>query len=118
MQWLPPFDAASAKLVYENATRMTAHRFSPDMTMLFFTETAGQTSTDYAVYLSEPATRYPVTKCSSADANQTSMLVGARAVAGGRGGGGGGGGRGSNCLTGTGPVLLSGGPETGRGSCA
>ena len=30
-QWLPPFDDASKKVLYENNTRMTGHRFSPDM---------------------------------------------------------------------------------------
>ena len=58
MQWLPPYDDTSTKLVFENATRMTGHRFSPDMKMLFFSESSGTgqtaTTTDYAVYLSGP----------------------------------------------------------------
>ena len=99
-QWLPPFDAASAKVVYENNVRMTNARFSPDMTVLFYTETAGQNSTDYAVYLTEPAQRYAVMRSRSDDfyANPGSIMGtrggggGARGGgAGGRGGGGGGG---------------------------
>ena len=114
MRWLPPFDATSTKLIYENSTRMTGVRFSPDMQTIFYTETAGTTTTDYAVYLSDPAQRYAVMKCTATEfyANP-GALVGARAGgAGGRGGGGGGGagggrGGGGGCSAGTGPVLLS-----------
>jgi dipeptidyl aminopeptidase/acylaminoacyl peptidase len=109
MQWLPPFDATSMKLVYENSTRMAGHRFSPDMTMLFYTETTGTNGTDYAVYLSDPTQRYALMKCNSADANAVSAgtLVATRSAPAGRGGGGGGGGRGGGCAGGSGPVLLS-----------
>src|SRR5439155_21597534 len=41
-QWLPPFDAPSAKVIYENPTRISGHRYSPDMQILFFSERAGQ----------------------------------------------------------------------------
>ena len=50
-QWLPPFDDSSRKVLFENNTRMTGHRFSPDMQVLFFTERAGQNTIDTAVYL-------------------------------------------------------------------
>ena len=40
-QWAPPFDTASLKVVYENPTRVTGHRYSPDMQWLFFSERAG-----------------------------------------------------------------------------
>ena len=54
-QWLPPFDEASKKVIYENPTRMTGQRFSPDMKILFFSERAGQNTVESAVYLADPA---------------------------------------------------------------
>ena len=30
-QWLPPFDKASLKMIFESTTRMSGHRFSPDI---------------------------------------------------------------------------------------
>jgi hypothetical protein len=38
MQWLPPFGENDTKLIYENPTRMTGVRFSPDGQIIFFTE--------------------------------------------------------------------------------
>jgi dienelactone hydrolase len=120
MQWLPPFNDTSTKLVYENATTMSGHRYSPDMTMLFYSETAGQNTTVYAVNLAEPATRYPVSQTrgggaggragggaaagADADPNTPGTLVSAR---GGGGGGRGGGGARGGGAGGGGPVLVS-----------
>lgn len=105
MQWLPPFDAKSTKVIFENNTRMSNHRFSPDMQTLFFRETSGQNTTDYAVYLSDPAQRYKLTSFRTDDPNNPGSLLGVRGGGGGgRGGGGGGRGGGGG---GTGPVLLS-----------
>lgn len=106
MQWLPPFDDKSTKMVFENNTRMSSHRFSPDMQILFFRETSGQNNTDYAVYLSDPAQRYILTHFRTDDPNPGN-IVGVRGGGGGgaRGGGGGGGARGGG--GGVGPVLLS-----------
>ena len=42
-QWTAPFDDASRKVIFENSTRMTGHRFSPDMKMLFASERRGRT---------------------------------------------------------------------------
>ena len=113
MRWLPPFDATSAKLIYENSTRMNSVRFSPDMQTIFFSETTGPSTIDYAVYLNDPSQKFAVMHCAAADffANP-GALVGTRAGGGGRGGfggGGGGGGRGGGggCSTGSGPVLIS-----------
>ncbi len=111
MRWLPPFDATSTKQIYENQARMTGVRFTPDMQTIFYTETTGQTSTDYAVYLSDATQKYAVMHCTPSDLyTNPGGLVGARAGGGGRGaGGGGGGGRGGGggCSAGNGPVLLS-----------
>ena len=81
--------------IYESNTRMTGHRFSPDMQMLFVSERAGQNTVEYAVYLNEPAKRYTLARYRADDiyANPGS-IVSARGGGGGggRGGGGGGGG--------------------------
>ncbi|MBZ5495098.1 MAG: prolyl oligopeptidase family serine peptidase [Acidobacteriia bacterium] len=109
MQWLPPFDAKSAKMIFENNTRMSNHRFSPDMQILFFRETSGQNTLEVAVYLAEPTQRYTLAQFRTDDVNANpGSLVSARGGGGGgRGGGGGGGGRGGGGGAGGGTVLLS-----------
>ena len=98
-QWLPPFDDASKKVLYENDTRMSGHRFSPDMKVLFFTERAGQNSIDTAVFLSEPSKKYTLARYRGDDiyTNPGSIVAlrggGGGGGRGGRGGGGGGGGQ-------------------------
>ena len=42
MQWQPPFDKDAARILFESNTRMSNHRFSPDMQTLFVSERAGQ----------------------------------------------------------------------------
>jgi dienelactone hydrolase len=122
MQWLPPFSDSSTKQLYQNSTRMSGVRFSPDGQIVFFSETAGGSTMNVAVYLNDPAQKYVLTKSAgggaggggragggagggggaNADANPVGSLVG---VSGGGGGGGGGRGGGGG---GGGPVLLSG----------
>jgi dipeptidyl aminopeptidase/acylaminoacyl peptidase len=104
-QWVAPFDAANKKVIFENSTRMSGHRFSPDMQVLFFSERQGQNTIESAVYLSEPAKKYTLARYRNDDvyANPGS-IVGLR---GGGGGGGRGGGRGGGGGGGGGPVLLS-----------
>lgn len=106
IEWLPPFDANSTKVLYENDTRMSNHRFSPDMQTLFFRETSGQNTIDYAVYLDDPSHRYALARFRTSDfyANPGS-LVSARGTVGRGGRGGGFGGRGGG--GGSGPVMLS-----------
>jgi dipeptidyl aminopeptidase/acylaminoacyl peptidase len=105
-QWLPPFDDASRKVLFESTTRINGLRFSPDMKMIFFNERAGQNTVEYAVSLAEPAQRYTLARYRFDDvyANPGSLVGvrgggggGGRGAGGGRGGGGGGGG----------PVMLS-----------
>jgi dipeptidyl aminopeptidase/acylaminoacyl peptidase len=105
--WTPPFDDASKKVIYEHPTRISGHRFSPDMKVLFFSERAGQNTLDKAVYLDQPATQYTLARYRADDvyANPGS-IVGVRGGGGGGGRGGGGGGRGGGG-GGAGPVLLS-----------
>ena len=98
MQWLPPFDSASLSVVYESDTRMSGHRFSPDMQILFASERAGQNTHRFAVFLAEPDEKLTLARYETDDfyANPGSLLTTTGAVAGGgrsrfsRGGGGGG----------------------------
>jgi len=110
MQWLPPFEDKGAKVIFENNTRMSNHRFSPDMQILFFRETSGQNTVEVAVYLSEPTQRYTLTQFRTDDVNAnpgTLILArGAGGGGGGRAGGAGAGGRGAGG-GGGGTVLLS-----------
>jgi dipeptidyl aminopeptidase/acylaminoacyl peptidase len=105
-QWLAPFDDSSRKVLFEHTTRMSGHRFSPDMQVLFFTERSGQNTIDKAVYLESPATQYTLARYRSDDiyANPGSIVGLRGAASGGRGGGGRGGGGGGG---GSSPVLLS-----------
>ena len=105
-QWLPPFDAASAKVIYENPSRISGHRYSPDMQILFFSERAGQNALESAVYLNDTAKKFTLARYRADDiyANPGSIL----STRGGGGGGraGGAGGRGA-APGGSAPVLLS-----------
>jgi len=100
MQWLPPFDSTSRKVVYESDTRMSGHRFSPDMQILFLSERTGQNVHEYAVRLSDPSKRNTLARYRADDiyANPGSIVMAQGAPGGGggfggRGGGGAGGGR-------------------------
>src|SRR5262249_37442378 len=79
-----------------------------------YTETAGTTTTDYAVYLSDPTQRYAVMKCTATEFyGNPGALVGVRGGGGGgRGAGGGGGGGGAGGRGGGG----GGGSEAGHGA--
>ena len=106
-QWLAPFNDASKKVIYENTTRMSGHRFSPDMKVLFFTERAGQNTIDTAVYLTEPTKKYTLARYRADDIyTNPGSIVGLRGGGGGGGRGGGGGGRGGGG-GGGGQVMLS-----------
>jgi dipeptidyl aminopeptidase/acylaminoacyl peptidase len=109
-QWLPPFDEASKKVIFESNTRMTGLRFSPDMKMIFFSERAGQNTVEYAVSLAAPAERYTLARYAFDDVYANpGTLVGTRSMGGGggRGGAGGGGRGGGGGGGGVGPVQLS-----------
>ena len=103
-QWLPPFDASSAKVIYEQNTRMSGVRYSPDMKWLFFQERSGTgenaTTIDVAVNLQNTSEKFTLARTRGNDVyTNPGSLVGVR------GGGGGGGGRGGG---GGGPVLVTG----------
>ena len=98
-------------MIFENSTRMSGHRFSPDHQALFFGERAGQNTVEYAVYLSEPAKRYTISRFRADDvyANPGSIMTARGGAGGGRGAGAGAapGGRGGAGGPGGGIVLLS-----------
>ena len=97
-------------MIYDNNTRLTNHRYSPDMQVLFFSETTGPATTDYAVYLSDTEKRYQLMTsraASGVDPPNQATLISARGTwagpAGRAGGAGGAGGR----TGGTPPVMVS-----------
>lgn len=98
MQWLPPFDSASLEVVYEQDTRMTAHRYSPDHAWLFLSERQGQNNHEFAVQLSDAGTKHTLARWGVDDfyANPGRIVLTGGDVPGGGGfggfGGGGGGG--------------------------
>ncbi|MGD8359797.1 MAG: prolyl oligopeptidase family serine peptidase [Gemmatimonadota bacterium] len=84
--WAPPFDSTSKTVVYETSTRMSWHRFSPDMQVLFAAERSGQDQHIYAVDLNDPEEKHTLVRYSSDDfyANPGSLMT----ARGGSGGGG------------------------------
>ena len=96
-------------MLYESNTRITNHRFSPDMQTLFASERAGQNTVEFAVNLAEPATRYTLARYRTDDvyANPGSLVMVRGGAPGGGRGAGGGGGRGGVAGPGGGLVLLS-----------
>ncbi len=101
MLWAPPFNDASLSVVYETSSRMSAHRFNGDHSMLFVTERprngngrngAGGTIREYAVDLSDTGTSYTLVEYESDDfyGNPGSLInEGGRVPANNRFGGGG-----------------------------
>jgi len=101
MLWAPPFNDASLSVVYETSSRMSAHRFNADHSMLFVTERprngngrngAGGTIREYAVDLSDTGTSYTLVEYESDDfyGNPGSLInEGGRVPANNRFGGGG-----------------------------
>jgi dipeptidyl aminopeptidase/acylaminoacyl peptidase len=128
MQWLPPFSETSTKLIYENPTRMTGLRWSPDGSIIFFTEN----NATMAVYLADTTAKYTVMAAppggrgagqaggdtpaagggqgrgrGGAQADPVGTLVGVSGGGGGGGGGRGGGAGGGGGGGGGGAVLIS-----------
>lgn len=62
MQWLPPYDENSMTVVYESDNRLSNVRYSADGQILFLTEQQGQNRHEYAVFVSDPSTRYTISR--------------------------------------------------------
>src|SRR5262245_50077853 len=107
-QWTAPFGSADQKVVYENPTRISGHRYSPDMSILFFSERERQNSLESAVYLSDTSKKYQLARYRTDEVYENpGSLVSTRGTAAGGGrGAGGGGGRGA-APGGASPVMLS-----------
>ncbi len=98
MQWTAPFDSTSLKVLYVNDNRMSAHHYSPDHQTLFLSERQGQNVHEFAVSLSDPATKHTLARYGADDfyANPGNLVLEGGGVPSrgrgffGRGGGGGG----------------------------
>ncbi len=60
IQWLPPYDSTSTRVVYESSNRLADVRYSPDVQTLFLTERRGETTHEYAVLLSKPEEKHTI----------------------------------------------------------
>lgn len=67
MQWLPPFDNNSSKLIYENEDRIGSLTYSPDAQTLFMSETVSGDSHLFAVKLDDPGTKRTIYKHKTSD---------------------------------------------------
>jgi dipeptidyl aminopeptidase/acylaminoacyl peptidase len=110
MHWVPPFGDTDAKLIYENPTRMTGVRFSPDQQIVFFTEN----NATVALFLSDTTQKYTIAR-SGGGRGDGSGAAGAPAPAGGQGRGGAGDGGGPGTLVGVGAGAGGGGGRGGGG---
>lgn len=93
MQWIPPFDSASVRVVYESDERISSVQYSQDARMLFLTESARGSTHVYAVSLDEPDKKYTIYRHRTEDFYSnpgTLMTVDGRGARGGFGGFGGG----------------------------
>ncbi len=88
--WMPPFGEGNTKVLYESNTRISTHRYSADLSVLFLSERMGPQTHEYAVFLSEPTKRYTIARFRTEDVNTNpGSLVMASGTMGGRGGFGG-----------------------------
>ncbi len=93
VQWLPPFDTTSRKILLESNTRIAEVLFSEDGRALFAAENANGSAHVYAMYLDEPGKRYTLTRVRGLTASL------GRANAGVGGGGAARGGTGADSIT-------------------
>ncbi|HEX7089677.1 MAG TPA: prolyl oligopeptidase family serine peptidase [Longimicrobiales bacterium] len=70
MQWLPPFDSTSVKVVYESDSRMSNVRYSADGSVLFITESSDGATHEYAVFLSDPSRKYTISRTRGSGAGE------------------------------------------------
>ncbi|MGH7449188.1 MAG: S9 family peptidase [Longimicrobiales bacterium] len=62
MLWAPPYDESSRSVVYESDARISSVRYSADASVLFISEGTGTRRHEYAVFLSDPATRHTIAR--------------------------------------------------------
>ena len=79
MQWLPPFDEASRSVLFENDSRMSGHRYSEDMSILFASETTRGQIHEFAVRLDDPSETHTLARYEQDDVYaHPGSLVGVR----------------------------------------
>jgi len=62
MQWLPPFDSASAKVVFETTGQIRSVQYSSNPQLIFITERASGSNHVYAVSLDQPDKKYTIAR--------------------------------------------------------
>jgi dipeptidyl aminopeptidase/acylaminoacyl peptidase len=92
MQWLPPFDSMSARVVYTSESRLSGVQYSTDPELLFLSESARGSTHLYAVSLAEPTKKHTIYRHRSEDfySNPGTPITTADVNPGGGGFGGGG----------------------------
>jgi dipeptidyl aminopeptidase/acylaminoacyl peptidase len=60
MQWLPPFDSTSTRVVYTSDNRLSTVQYSTDPKLLFLSESARGSSHLYAISLDEPEQKHTI----------------------------------------------------------
>jgi dipeptidyl aminopeptidase/acylaminoacyl peptidase len=113
IRWVAPFTDEAKTTLYEQDTRMQGHRFSENGEILFFTERAGQNTSEIAVFLNQPSEKHTLARYRNDDfyATPGSLVTvgggsGRFGGFGGRGGGGGGGGGGQVDLSSDGQAVF------------
>ncbi len=93
IHWLPPFDSASTKVIYETENRINNVRFSDNGRIMFVSETATNGTYEYAVMLDENNQKFAVVQPSrqggSAQSGQRPAGATPVVLPAGRGGGAG-----------------------------
>lgn len=87
IRWVPPFDDDSKTVLYQQGTRMAWHRFSPEMDVLFASETQRGSQHVFAVYLDNTEDKHTIYRHDSDDFyTDPGSLMTARDLRGGGGG--------------------------------
>lgn len=91
MQWLPPFDSASARVVYASDTRLGSVQYSTDPKLIFLSESARGSTHVYAVSLDEPTKKHTIYRHRTEDfhSNPGTLITTTSVGAGSSGGFGG-----------------------------
>ncbi len=88
IRWTPPFDESSKEVLYEQKARMSWHRFSPEMDILFADEGRGGNQNVFAVHLANPEEKHVLYKHDSDDFYENPGTLMTASDGGGAGSGG------------------------------
>jgi len=87
IRWVPPFDEDAKTVLYQQGTRMAWHRFSPEMDMVFASESQRGSDHVFAVYLDNTEEKHTIYRHDSDDFYQDPGTL--MTATDGTGGGGG-----------------------------